>query len=699
MRLDTPQPAAAAASVFVVAAAWLGLRRWLPEGGLQLAADALACAAGAAAVYWLLRSHDEVRERLEARFRLATDLYDGWYWEIDAELRFTVLHGAILAKYGIDPASVIGKPSKGLFGFALTDMTIEDYERLRQERKPCRNVRASVKLPGGPTLHVSINGDPVFDATGAFAGYRGITREITAQAEAELALQDSERRFRRMVETAPHLLFFITNPARDHWVYRSPNWGTIWNYQGPLPATGRVMTVLDRILPEDRHLYDGRAEAEARGEVVDIEYRFRDPDRGIRWLRTRTVGVPGPDGEVEVYGVTEDVTERHRALDSIRSSEALHRSMLESMAEGLIVRNREGRILSVNPAGERILGVSASELVGRNASERSLNSLREDGSGFPPDAYPWRQVIGEGKPLLGTVMGVHRRDGTLVWLRINTVPLISSDGTPEGCIATFQDITGERAAQHELAEAAASLERRVAERTAALEKTNRELEAFAHSVSHDLRAPLRAINGFARLLADREGARLDSESRRLLTRIEAGAGRMGELIDDVIEYSAATRRAPVFATVDLDRLVRSVVARLAQAYPATRFDVAPLGEVRGDVRMLEDILAHLVGNALKFSARATEPKVSIWAEGSGLSRTVFVSDNGAGFDMAHSGHLFHLFRRLHHEHEFPGTGVGLATVRNLVEQHGGEVSAHGEPGLGARFSFRLGDLADRGGPN
>jgi signal transduction histidine kinase len=149
----------------------------------------------------------------------------------------------------------------------------------------------------------------------------------------------------------------------------------------------------------------------------------------------------------------------------------------------------------------------------------------------------------------------------------------------------------------------------------------------------------------------------------------------------------------VFGPVDLDRVARSVVARLAQAYPSTRFDVAPLGTVRGDSRMLEDILVHLVGNALKFSARATEPRVRLWSEGEGSERTIYVADNGAGFDMAHSGHLFNLFRRLHHEHEFPGTGVGLATVKNLVEQHGGEVFAHGEPGIGARFAFRLGTSA------
>jgi PAS domain S-box-containing protein len=657
---------------------------------------AFALGAAALALYFYVqaRARGRALRKADSRFGLVTDLHASWYWETDAQLHLTVLHGSALAKFGVDPAEVLGKPSKAIFGFELTEITGEAFAQIRAERKPYRNIRARMALPGDRMLYISIDGDPAFAPDGSFAGYRGITREITGQVEAELALKESEERFRRMVETAPQLLFFITNPARNKWIYRSPNWGAIWNYQGKLAPVGRNKVVLDRILSEDRPLYDGRAEAEARGEIVDIEYRFRDPDRGLRWLRTRTIGMPGAGGEVEVYGVTEDVTERHSVMDGIRASEALHRSMLESMAEGLIIRDKEGRIVSANAAAARILGTEVGQMAGRHAPSRPRPSLREDGSVFPVEDYPWKEAIAHSRPVLGTVMGVHHVDGRQVWIRINTVPLVSAEGVAEGCIATFQDITVERAAVRELAEAAASLEQRVAERTAALEKTNRELEAFAHSVSHDLRSPLRAINGFARLLADREGTRLDSESRRLLSRIEAGAGRMGELIDDVIEYSATTRRLPVVASVSLDRLLRSVVARLAQAYPATRFEVEPLGEVRGDARMLEEILGHLVGNALKFSARAADPKVRVWAEGEGNAKTVYVSDNGAGFDMAHAGHLFNLFRRLHHEHEFPGTGVGLATVRNLVEQHGGVVSAQGEPGLGARFSFRLGGRAD-----
>jgi len=678
-----------------IALVWIAVRDYALVGAAgfdagQTALDAAFLVAGAGALYFLLRARDRARLRIEERFRVVTEAYADWYWEIDADLRVTVLQGAGLERFGLVANDLIGKPTSAVENFELTGISPEEFASVRARRQPYRDVRGKVRMADGRVRHISITGEPVFSADGAFAGYRGITREITDQVETELALQASERRFRRMVEAVPQLLFFITNPARDRWIYRSPNWGAIWNYHGPLEGAGRVKEVLERILPEDRALYHGRADAESRGEVVDVEYRFRDPDRGVRWLRTRTVGVPDGEGNVEVYGVTEDVTERHQALERISASEALHRSVLESMAEGLIMRDREGRIVAANRAAERILGLPLTEMGNKQTLDVTGAPLHDDGSRFSLDEYPWTEVMRTGRPVLGAVMGLHRKDGVMVWLRINTVPRTSAAGTLEGVVATFQDITVERAAVEGLSQIASTQERRVAERTAELLKTNRELETFAHSVSHDLRAPLRAINGFARLLAEREGPRLDSESRRLLSRIEAGAGRMGELIDDVIEYSSATRREPVFSRVNMGSVAEAVATRLSQAYPSTRIEIGSLGEARADAKMMERIFEHLIGNALKFSARSAEPHVRVWADAGEGDTTVHVADNGAGFDPEHAAQLFNLFRRLHHDHEFPGTGVGLAIVRNLVERQAGQVFAKGEPGRGATFSFRLG---------
>ncbi len=233
------------------------------------------------------------------------------------------------------------------------------------------------------------------------------------------------------------------------------------------------------------------------------------------------------------------------------------------------------------------------------------------------------------------------------------------------------------------------LERRVAARTEELTRALRELEAFSYSVSHDLRAPLRALNGYAHLLRESQGDKLDAEQRGMFERIARNAEKMGELIDDILEYSRTGREPLRRAAVDLDVLARDIVREQAEHHPAARIDIAPLPPVVGDAIMLRQVFANLVANALKFSARRTQPVVEIGASVDNGMAHCFIRDNGAGFDMAHAGKLFQLFQRVHHEREFPGTGVGLAIVKRIIERHGGRVWAEAAPDAGATFHFTL----------
>ena len=233
------------------------------------------------------------------------------------------------------------------------------------------------------------------------------------------------------------------------------------------------------------------------------------------------------------------------------------------------------------------------------------------------------------------------------------------------------------------------LERRVAARTEELTRALRELEAFSYSVSHDLRAPLRALNGYAHLLRESQGDKLDAEQRGMFERIARNAEKMGELIDDILEYSRTGREPLKRAAVDLDVLARDVVREQAEHHPAARIDIAPLPPVVGDAIMLRQVFANLVANALKFSARRAQPVVEIGASVDNGMAHCFIRDNGAGFDMAHAGKLFQLFQRVHHEREFPGTGVGLAIVKRIIERHGGRVWAEAAPDAGATFHFTL----------
>ncbi len=242
----------------------------------------------------------------------------------------------------------------------------------------------------------------------------------------------------------------------------------------------------------------------------------------------------------------------------------------------------------------------------------------------------------------------------------------------------------------ELAKSEADLVRRVAARTAELEAANCELEAFTYSVSHDLRAPLRAINGFATLLSANEMMALSPNGQQLLGRVVANAVKMEHLINDMLEFSRVTRATLTDTNVNLHGLAKEIAEELRDINPAAEVEIGPLPAVNGDRAMLRQVLTNLVGNALKYSAKKDKPRVEIGATLSEGETVYFVRDNGAGFDATYAGDMFKLFRRLHPESEFPGTGVGLVIVKRIIERHGGKVWAESILGEGACFYFTLG---------
>ncbi len=235
---------------------------------------------------------------------------------------------------------------------------------------------------------------------------------------------------------------------------------------------------------------------------------------------------------------------------------------------------------------------------------------------------------------------------------------------------------------------AAELETRVRERTAQLEATNRELESFSYSVSHDLRAPLRAVDGYARMLEEDYQDRLDPEGRRLLAVVREASGRMGRLIDDLLAFSRLGRQEPARRPVDMSALVGEVVAESRGESKAT-IELAPLPAASADRTMLKQVWTNLIGNALKYSGKREGARVEVGGREDPGERVYWVRDNGVGFDMRYADKLFGVFQRLHRAEEFPGTGVGLAIVQRIVARHGGRVWAEGKVGEGACFFFSL----------
>ncbi len=278
-----------------------------------------------------------------------------------------------------------------------------------------------------------------------------------------------------------------------------------------------------------------------------------------------------------------------------------------------------------------------------------------------------------------TEVMLRRKDGTLFPAFLSLSLLYDETGTPEGMVGYAVDISELKRREEEL--------RQLAER---LEASNRELESFSYSVSHDLRAPLRAIDGFSQALVEDYAERLDGAALDYLSRIRNGAQRLGTLIDDLLQLSRVNRGELQLERVDLAELARSVIEELHAGEPEREVELV-LGEemvVTGDPRLLRAMVANLLGNAWKFTNREEHARI-LFRRMEEDPRVFYVQDNGVGFDMRHADKLFGAFQRLHRMSEFPGTGVGLATVQRIVHRHGGRVWAEAEPGKGATFYFSL----------
>ncbi|HVS97333.1 MAG TPA: ATP-binding protein [Puia sp.] len=235
------------------------------------------------------------------------------------------------------------------------------------------------------------------------------------------------------------------------------------------------------------------------------------------------------------------------------------------------------------------------------------------------------------------------------------------------------------------------LENKVSLRTRELETVNKELEAFSYSVSHDLRAPLRAVSGYAMMLKEDYEATFDDEAKRITGNILSNVKMMGRLIDDLIAFSRLGKREVRRQTTDMQALTDTCVRELKEVWPEDRFLVCvdPLPPCRGDEDLLKQVWLNLIGNAMKYSSKTPHPRITVGATENGKGTVYFVRDNGAGFDMRYADKLFKVFQRLHSQEEFEGTGVGLALVKRILDKHGGEIWAESTPGAGAVFYFRL----------
>ncbi len=499
--------------------------------------------------------------------------------------------------------------------------------------------------------------------------------DLTERKEAERGRREAERRSQRMVESATVGMWTVGADGRTTFMN-----ACMADILGRDVAEAVTMPTTEFFFAEDRPAMAERLAKRRDGLAGPYEQRFRRPDGAVGVLSMDSSPLYDAQGRYEgVLGIATDITERKQAqatIEQLRHERALGEqkaqlaAIVDASDDAIIGKTLDGVITSWNPGAHRIFGYSADEAVGK-----SICLLIPPGRESEEPAILEHLARGEVERF-DTVR--RRKDGREVDVSVTSSPVRDATGRVVGISKVARDITDRIRAEAALARA-----------KDAAESASRELEAFSYSVAHDLRAPLRGMNGFARVLLDKYREKFDAEGQDWLQEILLNAKKMGSLIDGLLSLAQWTRSELRRERVDLSAIVRDVVESLRASEPRRTVELQLEDKLCADVdsRLARSLLENLLGNAWKFTSKAPNARIEFGATEKDGFAAFFVRDNGAGFDMAFASKLFAPFQRLHTSDEFPGTGIGLATVQRIVQRHGGRIWAEGVVNGGATFWF------------
>jgi PAS domain S-box-containing protein len=541
---------------------------------------------------------------------------------------------------------------------------------------------------------------PIRNIAGQVVRWFGTNTDVTEFRETEEALHLAVQRFETLANAMPQIVW-STRPDGYH-DYFNDRW---YEFTGMPREEGQGWNWKDYLHPDDvASTLEIWHRSLATGEPYDVQYRFRRArDGAYRWFIGRALPIRDREGAItRWFGTCTEITEMLETQQALREAKeeaerrrAEQQAIVNSMTEAVAIFDARGNLLDMNPAGLAMHGFESVAEMRRVRAFEEIFELRDlHGTLVPVEKWPISRLL-RGEVVGPVEMRVSRCDTGKYFIgSYAAAPVPDPEGNIILGVVTVRDVTEQREAEQALAEAKAQLERHardlekiVAERTAKLHETIHELEAFSYSLSHDMRAPLRAMKGFSQILESEYGPKLDPEANVYLGKISRASGRLDQLIQDVLTYSRIVRESIELQPIDIEKLA----AQLMEENPALQPPHAeitidsPLHTVLGHEAYLMQVLSNLVYNAVKFVAPGRQPRIRMWTESLDSHVRLFIEDNGIGIPPEAQERMFGMFERLHHEHAYEGTGIGLTIVRKAVERMGGRVGVESEVGKGSRF--------------